>query len=261
MASLFRARNLLLLLTLFAASGAAAEITFAPNGEVVIPKGDWETDAGKFSATFRAARWGMYSLVAEDGGPELKATVNGEGPRRAGKGTLGDFYLEKAGRCTIVVSGKSAKAVESLKLVPACEGTPVVQKGAEAIELDARDSVVEGVMLRYEPNPKKLCLGYWGNPRDTPRWDFTVTTPGTYEVILTQGCGRGAGGSTAVVEVADAKLEFVVEDTGGYQNWKERPLGKVVVKEAGKKSLRVRVVKKARGIMDIRRIVLKPVAK
>jgi hypothetical protein len=148
-----------------------------------------------------------------------------------------------------------------LTLVPTWEGEPIVQKAGEAIVLDARDSKVEGVMLRYEPNPKKLCLGYWGNPDDTPHWEYTVVTPGAYEVILTQGCGSGGGGSEAVLETGGERLKFAVQDTGGYQNWVDRSLGTVTFKEAGVQSLRVRIVRKARGIMDIRRIVLRPVAK
>ncbi len=58
---------------------------------------------------------------------------------------------------------------------------------------------------------------------------------------------------------AGASLEFTVKDTGGYQNWVDVSLGKVTFKEAGVQQLKVRVIKKARGIMDIRRIVLKPV--
>jgi hypothetical protein len=41
----------------------------------------------------------------------------------------------------------------------------------------------------------------------------------------------------------------------------ERPLGTVTFKKAGVQVLKVRILKKARGIMDIRRIVLKPVAR
>jgi hypothetical protein len=64
-----------------------------------------------------------------------------------------------------------------------------------------------------------------------------------------------------VLETAGAALEFTVQDTGGYQNWVERPLGTVTFKKAGVQVLKVRILKKARGIMDIRRIVLKPVAR
>jgi hypothetical protein len=64
-----------------------------------------------------------------------------------------------------------------------------------------------------------------------------------------------------VLEIAGSALEFTVKDTGGYQNWVERPLGMVRFKKAGKQALTLRVLKKGRGIMDVRRIVLKPTAK
>jgi hypothetical protein len=250
----------LLLLALLGGGSVSAKVTVESNGEIVIPAADCKIAEGSVTANFKAKRWGMYSLSVDGGGSPLEARINGEATTRKGKGTVGDFYLKKAGDCVIELKG-ATKGVTALHLKPACEGTPVVQKRGEAIELDAKDSVVEGVMLRYEPNPKKLCLGFWGNAKDRPRWDFTVTTPGTYEVILTQGCGRGAGGSAVVLEIAGSALEFTVKDTGGYQNWVERPLGKVRFKKAGKQALTLRVLKKGRGIMDVRRIVLKPTAK
>ncbi len=166
--------------------------------------------------------------------------------------------MKKAGPCVIELNG-TAGGVMALRLVPACEGKPVVQEKGKVIELDARDCRISGVTLRYEPNPKKLCIGFWGNPEDYPVWNYTVATAGKYEVILTQGCGRGAGGSKAVLETAGASLEFTVKDTGGYQNWIDVSLGEVTFDKDGPQQLSVKVLKKARGIMDIRRIVLKPV--
>ena len=150
--------------------------------------------------------------------------------------------------------------MQELKMTPACEGAPVEQKGGEAIELDARDSKIHGVRLVYEPQPKKLCVGYWINANDYPIWNYSVKTPGTYEVVMTQGCGKGSGGSKMVLETAGAKLPFVVKDTGGYQNWEDVPLGKVTFEKAGWQELTVKCAEqKAKGIMDIRRIVLQKV--
>jgi hypothetical protein len=250
----------LALLVLLVGATASGEISFAPDGEIAIPAGDCEVSEGKLVARFEAARWGMYSLSIDGGGTPLKATVNGEAPARAAGESEGDYYIARNGPCVVEVTG-ATKGVRSLKLTPAWEGEAVVQEDGAAIELDAKDCRIEGVMLRYEPNPKKLCIGYWGNPKDTPHWEFTVTTPGTYEVLLTQGCGKGGGGSEAVLETGGAALAFTVEDTGGYQNWVERSLGTVTFEKAGVQGLKVRVVKKARGIMDIRRIVLKPAKK
>lgn len=264
LAMIFSSRHLVLFVVLL--SGAVlpvlrAEPVFKENGVVIIPQSDFTKDDGKLSAHFKATRWGMYRMLADGKvGAGLQATINGESAKRGGtrSGDFGTFYLAKAGATAIEVAG-AVDGVTALSLVPACEGTPVVQEDGKPIELDAKDCVVEGVMLRYEPNPKKLCLGFWGNPKDSPVWSFTVKTPGAYKVVLTQGCGRGAGGSEAVVQVGGAELPFTVQDTGGYQNWRARPLGKVTFAKPGEQRLRVRVTKKARGIMDIRRIVLRPI--
>jgi hypothetical protein len=251
----------LLMVSALALPVISAKPTFEKSGVVIIPRADCRADGGKLSAGFRATRWGMYDLMIEgtaDAG--LKAMLNGQGPVAAGSrpGHLGSYYMEKAGPCVIELNG-TAGEVTALRLVPACEGRAVMPEKGKAIELDARDCRISGVMLRYEPKPKKLCIGFWGNPEDYPVWNYTVVTPGRYEVVLTQGCGRGAGGSKAVLETAGTSLEFTVKDTGGYQNWIDVSLGEVTFAEADSQQLSVKVLKKARGIMDIRRIVLKPV--
>ena len=147
-------------------------------------------------------------------------------------------------------------------LLPSTGRVPLpqlVEELAGQVVLNSSDATVLGQNLRYKPNPKKLCIGFWGNPNDYPVWNYTVATAGKYEVVLTQGCGRGAGGSRAVLETAGASLEFTVKDTGGYQNWIDVSLGEVHIAKPGVQELTVKVLKKARGIMDIRRIVLKPV--
>ena len=107
---------------------------------------------------------------------------------------------------------------------------------------------------------KQLPLAFAKTLNQTMKavWNYTVATAGKYEVILTQGCGRGGGGSRAVLETGGASLEFTVKDTGGYQNWIDVSLGEVTLEKATPQKLTVKVLKKARGIMDIRRIVLKP---
>ena len=79
------------------------------------------------------------------------------------------------------------------------------------------------------------------------------------KLFLLRDAVAGRGGSRAVLETAEASLEFTVKDTGGYQNWIEVSLGEVTFEKAAPQKLAVKVLKKARGIMDIRRIVLKPV--
>ena len=153
--------------------------------------------------------------------------------------------------------------VMSLSAVAAeVEAANKVQRaGAEGVfELHAKDATVHGEIFRYEPEPKKICLGYWTNPKDWAGWSFEVTEPGDYVVEVWQGCGKGHGGSDVLVEVGGSKFAFVVEDTGHFQNFKARKIGTVTLK-AGIQKIAVKPQnKKAGAVMDIRFVKLHPVS-
>jgi hypothetical protein len=79
-------------------------------------------------------------------------------------------------------------------------------------------------------------------------------------VRVLQGCGRGQGGSVALVAVAEQTIAFTVEDTGGFQSFKERAIGKVKLDRAGRYTLTVRPRSKAKAaVMDLREVTLVPV--
>lgn len=70
----------------------------------------------------------------------------------------------------------------------------------------------------------------------------------------------GTGGSEVQVLVNGEKLRFIVEDTGGFQNFVPKKIGKVKFATPGKYSLEVRPQsKKAGAVMDIRQVKLIPV--
>ena len=229
---------------------------------------------------YEATRWGRYdveltySLDAE-GPSEIEVDLGGTQLTREIESTgswyryttvpLGRVYLAAAGPLSVVVRGldKAGVAVMNLKAItlrPVSEGQDVVLPAADgSVELDARDATVHGVTLRYEPNAKKLCLGYWSNPTDWASWRFEIRTPGRYRVEIHQGCGAGHGGSMAKVLVADAAFEFAVEDTGHFQNFRPREVGTVQFDAAGQYSLAVKpITRKSVAVMDIRRIRLLP---
>ncbi len=229
---------------------------------------------------YEATRWGRYdveltySLDAE-GPSEIEVDLGGTQLTREIESTgswyryttvpLGRVYLAAAGPLSVVVRGldKAGVAVMNLKAItlrPVSEGQDVVLPAADgSVELDARDATVHGVTLRYEPNAKKLCLGYWSNPADWASWRFEIRTPGRYRVEIHQGCGAGHGGSMAKVLVADAAFEFAVEDTGHFQNFRPREVGTVQFDAAGQYSLAVKpITRKSVAVMDIRRIRLLP---
>jgi lysophospholipase L1-like esterase len=127
------------------------------------------------------------------------------------------------------------------------------------ITLHASYAIVHGSMLRYEPQTNKNCLGYWTKAEDWAEWTFTVPRAGSFEIEVWQGCGHGNGGSDIAVEVAGRRFDFVVEDTGHFQNFTPRRVGRVEL-PAGKHTLAIKPQRKqAAAVMDIRRVALLPV--
>jgi hypothetical protein len=181
----------------------------------------------------------------------------------------GEIYLAKDGKVELVVRAKklSGAALMNLKAVvlePTFE-SPERPRQAEdgSFTLKASEAVVNGVKLRYEPKPEKNTLGYWTQAGDQARWEFQVDRPGTFDVEVLQGCGTGQGGSTMSLLFSrgvGTNLEFVVEETGHFQNFVPRIVGRVVASDAGPASLVVKPAKIAKAAAcDIRQIRLIPV--
>ena len=89
-----------------------------------------------------------------------------------------------------------------------------------------------------------------------------VETPGRFNVGILQGCGKGQGGSDAVINIQNStdqsstKLDFKVEETGHFQNFKWRTIGEIELSQ-GQQTLEIRPVKIAnKALMDVRAIHL-----
>jgi len=134
------------------------------------------------------------------------------------------------------------------------------------IVLHAKTAEVSGSQLRFEPAPHKNTLGFWTNEQDAAHWKFTVTQPGWFEIELLQGCGTGQGGSVVDVEVSSGdlsgtygKLTMTVEETGHFQNFVPRKIGRVqLVRGSGTLTVSV-ASKSAAAVMDLRQITMRPV--
>jgi len=137
----------------------------------------------------------------------------------------------------------------------------VTQPNREGIyNLPAYHAVTHGELLRFEPQPHKNTVGYWANEEDWCEWQLNVEEPGEYEVHILQGCGKGHGGSEVSINIGKSKLAFIVEDTGHFQNFKPRNLGRIEIMKPGRQSLKVKPISKAKGaVMDVRAIRLLPV--
>ena len=242
--------------------------------------GFWAKATDAVSWDFKPTRWGRYDVAvtysaAGGDGTELQVEIAGKSFTVARPSTgswyryttlpLGRFYLEKSQPFTVKVGCATLKgvAVANLKavtLLPAPEGEPIVQDATGLITLAASNGITHSVTMRYEPAEKKNCLGYWVNPNDWAEWEFAVTRPGIFTVEVSQGCA--GGGSKVQVEVGGTTLDFVVENTGHFQNFKPRAIGEVTLKTAGTHTLAIKPQTKSGGaVMDIRQVRLIPVAR
>ena len=249
--------------------------------------GFWTSAEDAVAWTRKLTRWGMYDVIltyssAAPDGSEIEVTV-GETKlvgRLASTGSWYRYATLPLGRVSIPTAGDLAVRIRGTKmtggalmnlkaitLAPACEGTPPVQADDGVITLHGRDATVLGTNLRYEPAEKKQTLGFWTRATDAATWTFTIRKPGEFTVEVLQGCGTGQGGSEMLVEVDWGRsppgpaLGFTVEDTGGFQAFRPREIGRVRLEEPGRHQLRVALKKIAKGAAgDIRQIRLVPVA-
>ena len=137
---------------------------------------------------------------------------------------------------------------------------PVPQMADRRIFLHARDATIHGSTVRYEPEPHKNTIGYWTKAEDWVSWEFEANDPGTFSVEILQGCGTGSGGSDVEFAVDDQRWRVTVEETGGFQNFVTRTIGRLKVERPGRYTLTVKPRRKpGLAVMDLRAVTLQPV--
>ncbi len=170
--------------------------------------------------------------------------------------------------------------VISWKNRPAQDATLVLLFGAEPIllgELKPTTATTDGSFylpahlartagekVRYEPQPFKNTVGYWTGKGDSATWTFKLDKPGRYSVAILQGCGKGQGGSKAILSVMQAQRQvanheqtFEVVETGHFQNFRWVHVGEIELGIVDNYELTVRPVQIAKAaLMDIRAIHL-----
>jgi hypothetical protein len=243
-----------------------AAVTQDENGRITLPADDGTREGQLVRWEYNATRWGSYrvrlltSPFVQMIAPTITVTI---GPVShtfdAGKPSP-RFYLEKAGKVTITATLGLSKVIEGIILEPAPESDAKLEQAADGtVTLHAKDSTVHGVKARYEPKPEKNTVGFWGEPKDWVSWEFTVTTPGRFDVEVLQGCGKGNGGSEVAVKLAGQSVKFTVLDTGHFQNFVARNIGTITLDKAGSYTLEVRPITKAKAaVMDLRQVRLLP---
>jgi hypothetical protein len=147
--------------------------------------------------------------------------------------------------------------------MPRLAKTPAVSRPGPdgVITLSARDAIVHGEKLQFEPLTHKNTVGYWVNPSDFAEWSYELDQPGEFEVEILQGCG-GHAGSDVELGFKEGVVPFVVEETGHFQNFVWRKIGKIALREPGVQVMSLKCRKLAKGaVMDMRQVRLVPVTR
>ncbi|HRJ07529.1 MAG TPA: hypothetical protein PK490_03900 [Prosthecobacter sp.] len=231
----------------------------------------WDTYTG---ASFKARRWGKYEVmltyILRRGGigsqfrmGDLivkKQLASAQSPRTISLGTL---YIPAAGDLPFTLltpPTEQALVVREITLIPACEGETPRQAADGAITLHAKDATTWSENMRYEPKPEKNCLGFWTEPDDIAEWEFEVTKPGRYKVVVHHGCGGGNHGSEVEVRLDGQSLKFTTRDTGGFQSWQPVEPGEIEIRKPGKNRLVIDPVNKVKNaVLDVHKVELVPV--
>ena len=140
---------------------------------------------------------------------------------------------------------------------------PIKKSGDGSYHLPGYLAATYGEKLRYEPQPYKNTVGFWTVKNDYATWTIQLDKPGRFNVAVLQGCGKGQGGSQAVMKfISSVKditptIEFEVVETGHFQNFRWVHLGEVELRHAGEVEINVapKQIKKA-ALMDIRAVHL-----
>ena len=205
-----------------------------------------------------AIRHGNMKLIefAEDGRTELFDLEKDQSENRNLAQEKPEVVKELLAKLNLWRSDVGAKM-----MTPNEAYKPNPQDAKGLVTLHGKSAQVHGVMLRFEPAVHKNTLGFWVNDKDWASWEFEVSKPGKFKIEVTQGCGTGQGGSDVKVVVGGNEIPFVVEDTGGFQAFKPRIVGEVIIDNPGRKTLEIRVVKKAKAaVMDVQQVRLIPVS-
>ena len=264
-----RITNSILLLILFTVSPAfAEEPVFADmkidkrTVTIEVPAGAEQVVVPNLHAPMRNLRW------ADTDGNKGKLEIS----------PLVDAWQIKVAKSNesrtarLVLGGKPQRTEELTTIKPRPDG---------GFDIPAHLAHVVGKMLRYETQPWKNTIGYWVGADDYAYFILQFNKPGNFNAGILQGCGKGQGGSDATIslhgpveadkytsnqqpldEASLAQVDFQVEETGHFQNFKWRHVGELSVATKGIYAIKVAPKKIAKGaLMDVRAISLTPIPK
>ena len=131
-----------------------------------------------------------------------------------------------------------------------------------ALVLLPHDATLEGKSLKVEQvgviGDVKYNLGYWLDPAESASWPIAGQRAGKYRVVAELGCKNESAGAMASIECGASRVEFKVEGTGGWQDYRAVTLGTLEI-PAGNSVVSLRAsTKPGEAVMNVRSIRLEP---
>jgi alpha-L-fucosidase len=179
-----------------------------------------------------------------------------------------------------VLTTRSAEAGVEIDLPP---GAPDANASVVVLEIEAAPAVIPPQPIRQDADGSITLraedyesignarietidgidsVGYWTNPQDELVWQFQVHTPGTYEVVLTAACKPECGGAPYAITIGNHEVHGKSIATKSWDDFTDVSPGTITIDQAGLARLSIKQLERhPEGVMNVRTIVLKPVAK
>jgi alpha-L-fucosidase len=174
-------------------------------------------------------------------------------------------HSQQDDKLTFYLPAEAPDKIDSV-VVLQCSGpvsvdTTIRQAADGSITFLARDAEVHGRTAQFERRYDQLGnIGHWTDPNDWVSWQFIVTRPGSYEVVVTQACPADIAGSRYAIQAGNVRLEATVRQTDHWGDFQTVDAGAVPL-SAGVNTLTVRPVNLAgNAVMNLQKVQLKPAA-
>ena len=142
---------------------------------------------------------------------------------------------------------------------PSVEPVPVPQLADGSVTLGAGDATIHGDTAKLGALNGRENIGSWTNTKDWVSWEFVVTQPGTFNVVLNYACDPASAGAVVAVECGDQKVETTVSPTQNGSRYRAVVLGDIKITAAGKTALAVKPTSVPHGeVMNLKSVMLRP---
>jgi hypothetical protein len=131
-----------------------------------------------------------------------------------------------------------------------------------SIKLLPHDATLEGPSIKVEQvgviGDVRHNIGYWLDPSASAAWPISGQPAGRYRVVAELACRGESAGARVSLVCAGSRIDFTVEGTGGWQEYREFELGALDI-PAGARSVSLRAsTKPGEAVVNVRAIRLVP---